>query len=82
MVREFRSEDVGKRVVSAEGHRVGTVTKVSGGAVHVKPVSGSSSPIRKKLGWAAEGRETYRLRRGAVGEIGDTKIHLRATPAV
>lgn len=82
MVREFRSEDVGKRVISAEGRRVGTVVKISGGTAHVKPVLDLSESIRQKLGWTGEGQETYRLRKRAVEEITDEKIRLKATAAV
>ena len=82
MVREFRSEDVGKRVVSAEGHRVGTVVKISGGAAHVRPALDISVRIREKLDWTGAGRDTYPLRRRMVAEITDEKIRLRAAPAV
>lgn len=77
MSREFRSEDVGKRVVSAEGHRVGTVVRVSGGVAHVKPNLDISHQVRRKLGWTAAGQETYRLRKGAVSEITEERIRLR-----
>jgi rRNA processing protein Gar1 len=82
MVREFRSEDEGKRVVAAEGRRVGTVVNVSGRVAHVKPVPDLSQQMRQRLGWTVKGQETYRLRRGAVEEMSGETIRLRATPGV
>lgn len=78
MVRNFKSEDEGKKVMTADGEMVGTVEEIRGGAAHVKPDSGLSGSIRNKLGWTEEGEATYRLHKRNVEKISGDEIHLKS----
>ncbi|MBX0296253.1 hypothetical protein [Haloarcula nitratireducens] len=78
MVRNFRSEDEGKHVMTADGDMVGTIERASGGTAHVKPDSGLSGSIRRKLGWTDESEETYSLEKANVDKINDDGIHLKS----
>jgi hypothetical protein len=78
MVRNFRSGDEGKRVVTADGDEVGSVDRVSGGTARVRPGGDLSRSIRRRLGWTEEDEETYRLQRSKVDVITDDEIRLKA----
>jgi hypothetical protein len=77
MVRNFNSEDEGKRVVTADGDMIGTVKQTSGSSAHVEPDENLSSSTRRRLGWTEEGEETYRLKKSNVDRITDDEIHLK-----
>jgi hypothetical protein len=76
MVRDFKSEDEGKRVLTADGKMVGRVERVSGSSAHVEPDEDLSRSVRRRLGWTEEGRDTYRLRKANVDSITDDEIRL------
>lgn len=76
MARNFRSEDEGKSVVSADGDEIGTVERVSGSTAHVKPAADLSQSIRRRLGWSEEDQETYHLENSQVERITDDEIQL------
>jgi len=78
MVRDFDSSDEGKRVMTADGDVVGTVEMIRGGNAHVKPDTGLSQSMRRRLGWPEQGEDTYRLQKSNVHEITDDGIHLEA----
>lgn len=78
MARNFRSSDEGMDVYTADGDMVGTVERASGSTAHIKPTSGLSQSIRRRLGWTEEGEDTYRLKRDHVEEINDDGIHLKS----
>lgn len=77
MVRNFRSEDEGKSVMTADGDMVGRVEKTSGSTAHIKAEGGLSQSIRRRLGWTEEGEETYELQKANVEEITDDEIRLK-----
>jgi hypothetical protein len=77
MVRNFKSEDEGKSVMTADGDIVGRVEKVSGSTAHVKAEGGLSQSIRRRLGWTEEEEDTYELRKSNVDEITDDGIRLK-----
>ncbi|GAA0202958.1 hypothetical protein ACFFOL_17220 [Halobaculum roseum] len=77
MVRNFRAEDEGKRVITADGDEIGTIEKTSGSMAHVKPTSNLSQSVRRRLGWAEEGEDTYELRTSKVDDIGSNEIKLK-----
>lgn len=76
MVRDFKSEDKGKKVVTADGDIVGTVERASGSSAHVEPDEDLSRSIRRRLGWTEEGEETYRLQKSKVDSIEGDEIRL------
>ena len=77
MVRNFRSDDKGKRVLTADGDMVGRVEDASGTTAHIKAEGGLSRSIRRRLGWTEESEETYELRKSNVDEITDDEIRLK-----
>jgi len=77
MTRNFRSEDEGKRVVTADGDEIGTIEKTSGSMAHVKPSENLSQSVRRRLGWAEEGEETYELQTSNVDSIESDHVMLK-----
>lgn len=77
MVRNFESDDAGKRVVTADGDIVGTVDRASGSTAHVRADADLSRSIRRRLGWTEEGEETYRLQKSKVDRITDDEVRLK-----
>jgi len=78
MVRDFRNSDEGKKVVTADGHMVGTVERIQGGEAHVKPDTSLSQSVRETLGWTDESEEMYPLRHESVDQIAGDEIHLKS----
>lgn len=76
MARDFKSEDEGKNVVTADGDMVGTIERVSGASAHVKPHEDLSRSIRRRLGWSEEGEETYQLETSKVDRITSDEVRL------
>jgi hypothetical protein len=77
MVRDFKSDDKGKRVVTADGDMVGTVERASGSSAHIKPERDLSRSVRRRLGWSEEEAETYRLQKSKIDSITDDEIRLK-----
>jgi hypothetical protein len=71
-----REGDEGKVVRNATGEEVGRVMAVEQGKVHVKPDAGLTDNIRSKLGWMAEGEETYELTASNIEEITENEVRL------
>lgn len=80
MTRNFRTEDEGKRVVSADGETIGTCRSCRGDTAHVEPDASLERTLRQRLGWSNEGRETYPLKNTLVDRISDDEIRLRRPP--
>jgi len=76
MVREFRSNDKGKTVVTKAGDEIGTVERISGDMAYVKPMQNLSNRVRQRLGWEDE-EDTYELKHSKVTEFDDDEIHIR-----
>lgn len=71
MTRNFKPEDEGKRVVTANGDEVGIIEQASGAMAQVKPTPSLSQSVRRRLGWAEDGEDTYELRTTRVDDISD-----------
>lgn len=71
MVRNFKSEDEGKPVMTNDGETVGTVEKTMSTEIHVKPDGSLSQSIRRRLGWAEEGQDAVSVQKSKVDEITD-----------
>jgi hypothetical protein len=80
MPRTFRTEDEGKRVVSADGERVGTCQECRGDTARVEPETDLAGTFRQRLGWPNDERETYRLSNSLVDRVGEEEIRLRRPP--
>jgi hypothetical protein len=77
MVRDFKSEDKGKRVVTANGDMVGEIDRASGSSAHVMPDEDLSRSIRRRLGWSEEGQKTYSLQKSKIDRITNDEIRLK-----
>jgi len=77
MVREFRTSDEGKTVVTADGDEVGTVQKIDENMAHVQPKGSLSRSIRRRLGWAEDDQDVYEVQHDRVERISDDEIHLK-----
>lgn len=77
MVREFESEDEGKRVVNSGGEMIGVIESASGSTAQVKPEETLSRSIRRRLGWTDESEEHYELQHSRVDSITDEEVHLK-----
>ncbi len=73
---QFTDDDVGKRVVNADGDEVGMIAAVEHGTAHVEPDPGITDSIKAKLGWSDSGEDTYPLQEEAVGRVTDDEVHL------
>ena len=77
MTRDFRSEDEGKRLVTADGDAIGTIERASGSMAHVKPEGDMSQSVRRRLGWAEDGDDTYELQTSNVDRIDSDEVRLK-----
>jgi hypothetical protein len=73
---EFEANHKGRKVMTASGDMVGTITEVAGTKAHIKPDADLSSSIRTKLGWGDEDMDTYELSIDHVDEVSDEGVHL------
>ncbi|AFO58672.1 MULTISPECIES: hypothetical protein [Natrinema] len=76
MFSQFTDDDIGKRVVNANGDEVGMVADVDHGTAHVEPDPGITDSIKATLGWSASGESTYPLQAAAVSRVTDDEVHL------
>ncbi|MFC3476465.1 hypothetical protein [Halobacterium litoreum] len=77
MVRAFRNNDKGKRVVTADGDTVGKIDSIDGEMAHVKPDRGLADSIRQRLGWTDESEEMYTLDHSRVKSFSSDEVHLK-----
>jgi sporulation protein YlmC with PRC-barrel domain len=77
MVRNFRPEDEGMTVMTKDGDTVGTVEKTMDTELHVRPDSGLSQSIRRRLGWSERDQDTFSVQKSKVDEITDDGIRLK-----
>ncbi len=76
MSAQFTDDDIGKRVVNANGDEVGMVADVEHGTAHVEPDPGITDSIKATLGWSDSGESTYPLQAEAVSRVTDDEVHL------
>ena len=76
MTRSIRTDDEGKRVLTADGDEVGTVDRVDGSTAHVRATDDLSRSVRRRLDWAG-GTDTYELRASAVDAITSDEVWLK-----
>lgn len=77
MSATFTDDDVGKRVETASGDRLGTVRMTEEGTAYVDADEGATSAIQSILEWEPD-EEIVPLDASAVGEITDDVIRLEA----
>ncbi|SIR88919.1 hypothetical protein [Natronorubrum thiooxidans] len=78
MISEFTDDDIGKRVVNANGEEVGLVADVEHGTAHVEPDPGITDTIKAKLGWGGTDEDAYPLQEDSVAQVTDDAVHLES----
>ena len=73
----YTDNDVGKRVVNADGQKVGTVTAVRHGTPYVDPDPSMFDQIKAELGWEDAAADTYPFQESEVSEVTGDEIRLR-----
>ncbi|WP_435346367.1 PRC-barrel domain containing protein [Haloarchaeobius sp. HRN-SO-5] len=73
----FTDDDRGKRVVNADGDKIGMISNVQGDVAHVDPDPGITDQIRSKLGWDTAGQEEFRLDQSKVNTITEDEVRLK-----
>lgn len=77
MARPFKTDDIGKTVVTGDGDTIGTIEEASGSSARVMPHEGLSQSIRRRLGWTEENIETYPLKQSEVDSFASDEIVLK-----
>jgi hypothetical protein len=75
--QSITESEKGKRVVDADGNKIGIVTGVRGGTAFVDPDPGLTDTIMSKLGWENVAEDDYPLDESRIEMITDDEIHLR-----
>lgn len=81
MSPQITDDDVGKRIVDADGTEVGMVVDVEHGTAHVEPDPGITDSIKATLGWSDSGEDTYPLQEAAISRVTDDEIRLEGNPS-
>lgn len=74
--RTITEKDDGKRVVNADGQKIGIVSGVRNGTPYVDPDPGLGDRILSKLGWDNIDQDDYPLDREQIDEITDEEVRL------
>ncbi len=77
MPRNVEEEDVGKRVVNADGEKIGVVSGIRGGTAYVDADPGLGDTLRSKLGWQKIDDDDYPLKRDRIARVTDDEIRLK-----
>lgn len=73
---EITTDDEGKRVVSADGEKIGMVTEVRGGMAYVDPDPGMFESVKAKMDWGDAGEDSYPLDGDKIAEVTDDEVRL------
>lgn len=76
MTNQITDDEVGKRVVDANGEEIGMVTAVEGGTAYVEPDPGVTDSIKAMLGWTDVGDDAFALEATAVETVTADAIRL------
>lgn len=74
---EITDDEVGKKVVDADGKDVGMVTEVRHGTAYVDAEPSLTDKLMAKLGWEHTDEDAYPLQKSEIEEITDDEIRLR-----
>ena len=77
MVATLTDDDVGKKVVDAEGKELGIVAKVENGRAAVDPNPSVAEHVMAKIGWEGEDEEDYTVTEDMIDRKDDDDIVLR-----
>lgn len=79
MPRNFKPEDEGKQVVTADGDAVGTIAEAAGATARVEPETDLVASLRRRLGWAEDDDRAYELSTRRVRRFDDGEVRLKRT---
>ncbi|WP_255168842.1 hypothetical protein [Natrononativus amylolyticus] len=71
MVPTLTDDEVGKKVVDAEGKELGIVAKVDGSTAYVDPNPSVAEHIMAKVGWEGEDEEDYVVTTEMIDRVDD-----------
>ncbi|WP_313695572.1 PRC-barrel domain containing protein [Halorarum halobium] len=75
--RTLSDDDQGKRVVNANGDRIGMISDVRGGTGYVDPDPGMAERIMSKLGWSDRDDDDYPLDESKIDAITGDEVRLK-----
>ncbi|WP_276254625.1 hypothetical protein [Halomontanus rarus] len=74
MAAILTDDEVGKKVVDAEGKELGIVAKVEGDRASVDPNPSVAEHLMAKVGWEGEDEEDYVVTEDMLARVGDEVI--------
>ncbi|WP_207586933.1 hypothetical protein [Halomontanus rarus] len=74
MAAILTDDEVGKKVVDAEGKELGIVAKVEGNRASVDPNPSVAEHLMAKVGWEGEDEEDYVVTEDMLARVGDEVI--------
>lgn len=74
---QLTEDDKGKRVVSADGEKIGMITEVRGDMAYVDPDPGMFDSMKAKLDWGDAGEDSYPIDADRIADVTDDEIRLR-----
>lgn len=74
MAAILTDDEVGKKVVDAEGKELGIVAKVEGNRAFVDPNPSIAEHLMAKVGWEGEDEEDYVVTEDMLARVGDEVI--------
>jgi hypothetical protein len=77
MARRIRDDDIGKRVVNADGEKIGVISGIREGTAYVDADPGLGDTLRSKLGWGKIDEDDYPLKRSRIERINDEEVRLK-----
>lgn len=77
MSTTLTNDETGKDVVDEQGNKIGIVSNVRDGTLHVTPDPDITDKIRAKLGWGDADEDAYTIEERRVGTVTDDEVRLR-----
>lgn len=77
MKHSLTEKDEGKRVVDANGNKVGMISAIKGGTAYVDPDPSITDKVMSRFGWGDIDDDTYPLQEDQIDTVTDDEIRLR-----
>lgn len=77
MSTTLTDDETGKDVVDDQGNKIGIVSTVQDGTLHVTPDPDITDKIRAKLGWGDTDEDAYTIEERRVVTVTDDEVRLR-----
>lgn len=75
--QSITDQEEGKRVVDANGNKIGVVSGVRGTKLYVDPDPGLTDKVMSALGWDHIDEDDYPLDESRIGSISDDEVRLK-----